>query len=199
VVRKPANVTFEQAAAVPVAALTALQALRDHGRLQPGQKVLINGASGGVGTFAVQLAKAFGGDVTAVCSTSKVDLVRSLGADRALDYRQEAFTRSVQRYDLLLDIAGNRPWSECRRVLDPKATFVAVGGAATQYHSAGRTLRHLAGVRLASVGGSQKVVLFIAKLNQADLVVPQQLLEAGRVTPVIDRRYELGAVPEALR
>jgi NADPH:quinone reductase-like Zn-dependent oxidoreductase len=190
VVRKPANVTFEQAAAVPVAAITALQAVRDHGQIQPRQKALINGASGGVGTFAVQIAKSFGAEVSGVCSTRNVGVVRSIGADRVIDYSSEDFTRSEQRYDVMLDIAGNRAWSECRRVLNPKATFVAVGA---------RTLRHLVSVRLASVGGSQKVVLFIAKMNKADLVVLQELLETGRVTPVIDRRYELSEVPEALR
>jgi NADPH:quinone reductase-like Zn-dependent oxidoreductase len=190
VVRKPANVTFEQAAAVPVAAITARQAVRDHGQIRPGQKVLINGASGGVGTFAVQIAKSFRAEVTGVCGTRNVDLVRSIGADRVIDYTHEDFTRSGQRYDVMLDIAGNRAWSECRRVLNPKATFVAVGT---------RTLGHLVTVRLASVGGSRKVVLFIAKMNKADLVVLQDLLEAGRVTPVIDRQYELSEVPEALR
>ncbi len=189
-VRKPANVTFEQAAAVPVAAITALQALRNHGQIQPGQKVLINGASGGVGTFAVQLAKSFAAEVTGVCSTRNVGIVRSIGADRVIGYTQEDFTRSEQRYDLMLDIAGNRAWSACRRVLNPKATCVAVGA---------RTVSHLVTVRLASVGGSRKVVLFLAKMNKADLVVLQDLLGAGRVTPVIDRRYELSEVPEALR
>jgi NADPH:quinone reductase-like Zn-dependent oxidoreductase len=199
VVRKPVNVTFEQAAAVPVAAITALQALRDHGHVQPGQKVLINGASGGVGTFAVQIAKSFAADVTGVCSTRNVDIVRSIGADSVIDYTREDFTRSGLRYDLMLDIAGNRSWSVCRRVLDSKATFVAVGGSANTVFGAGRTIRHVASVRLASLRGSQKVVLFVAKLNKEDLVVLQELLEAGRVTPVIDRRYELSEVPASLR
>jgi NADPH:quinone reductase-like Zn-dependent oxidoreductase len=199
VVRKPVNVTFEQAAAVPVAAITALQALRDKGQIQPGQKVLINGASGGVGTFAVQIAKSVAAEVTGVCSTRNVDVVRSIGTDRVIDYTQEDFTQCGQRYDLMLDIAGNRSWSECRRVLGPKATFVAVGGSAHTVFGGGRTLRHFVNVRLASVGGSRKVVLFLAKLNKADLVVLQELLEAGRVTPVIDRRYELSEVSDSLR
>jgi NADPH:quinone reductase-like Zn-dependent oxidoreductase len=137
--------------------------------------------------------------VTGVCSTRNVDMVRSIGADRVIDYTQEDFTRSGQRYDLMLDIAGNRSWSECRRVLDPKATFVAVGGSAYTVFGGRRTLRHFVNVRSASVGGSRKMVLFLAKLNKADLVVLRELLEAGRVTPVIDRRYELSEVPESLR
>ena len=199
VVRKPANLTFEQAAAVPVAAITALQALRDHGRVQAGQKVLINGASGGVGTFAVQIAKSFGADVTGVCSASNVEIARSIGADRVIDYAQEDFTRGGQRYDLMIDIAGNRPWSECKRVLEPEGTLVAVGGSAHTVFGGGQTLRHFAGVRLASVGGSRKVIVFIAKLNTEDLLVLQELMAAGKVTPVIDRRYELSEVPAALR
>ena len=131
VAAKPANVTFEQAAVVPTAAVTALQGLRDKGRIRPGQKVLVNGASGGVGTFAVQLAKAFGAEVTGVCSTRNVDLVRSLGADRVIDYARDDFTSDGQRYDLLLDVAGSRSWRECRRVLDDKATLVLVGGPKT--------------------------------------------------------------------
>ena len=127
VVAKPANLTFEQAAAVPVAALTALQGLRDKGRIQPGHRVLINGASGGVGTFAVQIAQALGAEVTGVCSTRNIDIARSLGADHVIDYTQEDFTRGGQRYDLMLDVAGSRSWSDCRRVLNPKATLVIVG------------------------------------------------------------------------
>ena len=199
VVRKPANLTFEQAAAVPVAALTALQALRDHGRIQPGQRVLINGASGGVGTFAVQLARVFGGEVTGVCSPQNVDLARSLGAETVLDYTQEDFTRSGQCYDLMLDIAGNRSWSECRRVLAPRATFVAVGGSAHTVFGGGHTLKHFAGVRLASIASSQKAVLFIAKLNKRDLLVLHDLLETGRITPVIDRRYAVDEAVAAFR
>ena len=197
VVPKPANLTFEQAAAVPVAAITALQGLRDKGQLQPGQKVLINGASGGVGTFAVQIAKALGAEVTGVCSTRNVDLVRSLGADHVIDYTQEDFTRSDQRYDLMLDVAGSRSWSECRRVLNPQATLVIVGAP-----KGGRLLGPMSRIvklRLAAVGNSQKVVFFIAKLNRADLAVLQELLEAGTLTPVVDRRYELSGIADAFR
>jgi NADPH:quinone reductase-like Zn-dependent oxidoreductase len=194
---KPANLTFEEAAAVPTAALTALQGLRDHGRIRPGHKVLVNGASGGVGTFAVQLAKAFGADVTGVCSTRNVDLVRSLGADRVIDYTREDFTRNGQRYDLLLDVAGNRPWRACKRVLKPRATLVVIGGPkANRWFG---PLGHVAGVQLASLGASQKATFFIAKANREDFAVLGELLEAGKVTPVIDRRYPLSELPEALR
>ena len=194
---KPANLTFEQAAAVPVAALTALQGLRDKGQIQPGQQVLINGASGGVGTFAVQLAKLFGAEVTGVCSPRKVELVRSLGADHIVDYTQEDFTHSQRCYDLLLDIAGSRSWSECQRVLNPKATFVIVGGPKTNRWLG--PLSHVVKVRLASLRASQKVIFFITKLSKEDLGTLQELLEAGKVTPVIDRRYELRELPEAMR
>jgi NADPH:quinone reductase-like Zn-dependent oxidoreductase len=197
VVPKPANLTFEQAAVVPTAAVTALQGLRDKGRIRPGQKVLVNGASGGVGTFAVQLAKAFGAEVTGVCSTSKVDLVRSLGADHVIDYTREYFTRSGQRYDLLLDVAGSRSWPECRRVLNHKATLVLVGGPKTNRWLG--PLGHIASVRLASLRASQKVVFFVAKFNREDFVVLRELLEAGKVTPVIDRQHALSELPEALR
>jgi NADPH:quinone reductase-like Zn-dependent oxidoreductase len=199
VVRKPPNVTFEQAAAVPVAGVTALQAVRDHGRVQPGQKVLVNGASGGVGTFTVQIAKAFGADVTAVCSPSNMDLVRSLGADRVIDYTREDFTRGGQRYDVLLDVAGNHSWSECLRVMEREATFVLVGVAGVPNHSMWQILRHFANVRLASMGGSRRAVLFIAKLLRDDLLALQDLVQDGRVLPVIDRRYALTDSAEALR
>jgi NADPH:quinone reductase-like Zn-dependent oxidoreductase len=194
---KPANLTFEQAAAVPVAGLTALQGLRDHGRIQPGQRVLINGASGGVGTFAVQIAKSFGAEVTGVCSTRHVDLVRSIGADRVIDYTKEDFTRSEQRFDLMLDIAGSRAWSECKRVLHARATLVVAGGPRTNRWIG--PLGHMARVRLASVGGSRKVVLFGARVNQPDLAALRTLIEAGKVTPVIDRRYGFAEAAEALR
>lgn len=194
---KPVNITFEQAAAVPVAALTALQGLRDKGQLQPGQKVLINGASGGVGTFAVQIARAFEAEVTAVCHTRNVDLVRSLGADYVVDYTREDFTRSGRRYDLMLDIAGSRSWSECRRVLNPRAIFVIVGGPKTNRWIG--PLSHVIKLRLAALRASQRVVFFVANLNKEDLVVMQELLEAGKVTPVIDRRYKLSELPEAMR
>jgi len=197
VVPKPANVTFEQAAAVPVAALTALQGLRDKGRLQPGQKVLVNGASGGVGTFAVQIAKALGAEVTGVCSTRNVDIARSLGADDVIDYTREDFTRSDRRYDLLLDIAGSRSWSEYKRVLSPHATLVVVG--APKGNRLLGPLSHIVKVRLAALRGSRKVVFFIAKFNKEDMLVLRDLLESGKVTPVIDRRYTLSEVADALR
>jgi NADPH:quinone reductase-like Zn-dependent oxidoreductase len=198
VAQKPAGVTFEQAAAVPVAAISALQGLRDKGQIRPGQKVLINGASGGVGTFAVQIAKSFGAEVTGVCSTRNVDLVRSIGADHVVDYTQEDFTQGGERYDLMLDIAGNRSWSDCSRVLDAKGTLVVVGGP-----KGNRWLGPLSQalkLRLGSIGGSRRVVApFLAKINKEDLVVLQELLEAGTVTPVIDKQYSLSEVPEALR
>ena len=196
VVAKPANLSFEQAAAVPTAAVTALQGLRDHGRLRPGQTVLINGASGGVGTFAVQLAKALGAEVTGVCSTRNLDLARSLGADHVVDYAREDFTRSGRRYDLLLDVAGSRSWPECRRVLGPDATLVLVGGPKTNPWTG--PLGHIAGVRLASLRASQKVVFFVATFTREDFLVLAELLEAGKVTPVIDRQYELAEASAAL-
>jgi NADPH:quinone reductase-like Zn-dependent oxidoreductase len=194
---KPAHVTFEEAAAVPTSAITALQGLRDKGQLQPGQKVLINGASGGVGTFAVQIAKALGAEVTAVCSTRNVDLVRSLGADHVIDYTCEDFTRSAERYDLMFDNAGSRSWSECKRVLAPNARVVLVGG-----QMGGRVLGPLAHVikaKLAAMFGSRKAVFFVAKFNSADMQVLRELLETGKVTPVIDRRYPLSEVADAFR
>jgi NADPH:quinone reductase-like Zn-dependent oxidoreductase len=194
---KPANLTFEQAAAVPVAALTALQGLRDKGQIQPGQHVLINGASGGVGTFAVQIAKALGAEVSAVCSTRNVDMVRSLGADHVIDYTREDFTRSDRRYDLMLDIAGSRSWSECRRVLNPQATLVMVG--APKGNRLIGPLSHIVKVRLAALRSSQNVVFFVANLNKADMAVLRDLLEAGKVTPVIDGRYDLSQTVDALR
>jgi len=197
IVPKPANVTFEEAAAVPVAALTALQGLRDKGQLQPGQKVLVNGASGGVGTFAIQIAKALGAEVTAVCSTPNVDIARSLGADQVIDYKHEDFTRREERYDLLLDIAGSRSWSECKRVLTRQATFVIVGGPKSNRLLG--PLGHLVKVRLAAVWSSRKVVFFIAKFNKPDMLVLQELLESGKVTSVIDRRYELSEIADAFR
>ena len=197
VVQKPTNVTFEEAAAVPTAAITALQGLRDMGGLQPGQKALINGASGGVGTFAVQIAKALGAEVTGVCSTRNVDLVRSLGADRVVDYTREDFTQSDQRYDLLLDVSGSRSWSACRRVLKPKASLVIVGGPKVNRWIG--PLGHMIKVRLASLRASQKVVFFMAKFNTPDMEVLRELLESGKVTPVVDRRYALKELPEAMR
>ena len=196
IVRKPANLTFEQAAAVPVAAITALQGLRDKGHIRPGQKVLINGASGGVGTFAVQIAKSFGADVTAVCSPRNVDMVRSLGADRVIDYTREDFTRDGQQYDLIFDVAGNHPFSECRRVLSPNGTLVMVGQSGRKKIS---ILPLLTAPLVSRLRRKQKLVSFIAKRNKEDLTLLKELMEAGKVTPVIDRSYSLREVPEALR
>lgn len=194
---KPANLTFEQAAAVPIAGVTALQALRDKGRVQPGQQVLINGASGGVGTFAVQIAKALGAEVTGVCSTSNVDMVRSIGADHVVDYTRADFTRSGRRYDLMIDNAGSRGFAECRRVLAPEATVVLVGGPKTNRLLG--PLSHVVKARVASIGKSQRVVFFVAAVNRDSLTALRELIEAGKVTPVIDRRYELSEVADALR
>jgi NADPH:quinone reductase-like Zn-dependent oxidoreductase len=196
VARKPANLTFEEAAAVPVAAITALQGLRDHGQLQPGYKVLVNGASGGVGTFAVQIAKALGAEVTAVCSTRNVEQARSLGADQVIDYTGEDFTRGGRRYDVILDVAGSKSWSRCKRVLNPHATLVMVGGPKGPFLG---PLGHIAKVRLAALRGSQKAVFFMAKFNGPDLGVLRELLESGNVKPVVEKRYELGEVADALR
>jgi len=196
-VPKPANVSFEEAAAVPIAAITALQALRDHGRVQPGQKVLINGASGGVGTYAVQLAKVLGAEVTAVCSTSKVEQTRELGADVVCDYTQEDFTRRGVRHDLLLDIAGSRPLRELRRVLTPEATVVVVG-ARMKAQGLG-PLPHIFGTMVASWMRSQKVRFFVAKINKEDLAYLGEQLGAGTVKSVIDSRFELSRASDALR
>jgi len=194
---KPANLTFEQAATVPLAALTALQGLRDHGRIQPGQKVLIIGASGGVGTFAVQIAKWLGADVTGVCSTRNLDLVRSIGADHVIDYTQEDFTRSGQKYDLILQLAGTRSPSDCRRALTSKGTLLLSSG-----ESDGRWIgpidRIIKAVVLSPFVG-QRLVSFEAKRSGEDLQVLKELIEAGKVSPVIDRTYSLGETPEAIR
>lgn len=196
-VRKPANVSFEEAAAAPIAATTALQALRDKGAVQPGQKVLITGASGGVGTYAVQIAKSFGADVTAVCSTQNVEQARSLGADRVVDYTKEDFTQLSVRHDLMIDIAGGRSFRQVRRVLTPNATVVIVG--ATFPAKGLGPLAHVAKMRLASLGRGQTVKFFIAKINKEDLVVLQELLQDGKMRSVIDRRYELAETSDALR
>jgi NADPH:quinone reductase-like Zn-dependent oxidoreductase len=197
VVAKPANITFEEAAAVPVAAITALQGLRDKGQLQAGQRVLINGASGGVGTFAVQIAKALGAEVTAVCSTRNVELARSLGADHVVDYTREDFTRSDRRYDLLLDVAGSKSWSQLRRVLTPAATVVIVGA---QKRRVLGPIGHIVRLRVSSLlRGSQKAVFYIAKTNRADMEILRELLETGKVKPVVDRKYELADTADAFR
>ena len=194
-VPKPARVTFEQAAALPVAGITALQGLRDKGGLQPGQRVLINGAAGGVGSFAVQIAKAFGAEVTGVCSAGNVDLVRSIGADHVVDYTTEDFTRDGNAYDLILDNVGNRPLSALRRVLTPNGTLILNGGGIGLPRLAARML---SAVVLTKVG-SQRLTSFLAQLRKEDLVVLKELVEGGKVTPVVDRRYPLAETPEALR
>jgi NADPH:quinone reductase-like Zn-dependent oxidoreductase len=196
-VMKPNNVTLEQAASVPIAAFTALQGLRDKGQIQPGQRVLINGAAGGVGTFAVQIAKSFGAYVTGVCSTRNVDMVRSIGADRVIDYTQEDFTNSGQRYDLIFDSVGNHSLLACKRVLNPKGTYIAVGGPSSRW-----MIGPLASAITAPVLSrfvDRKFVTFLAKGSKEDLIVMHELMEAGKVTPVIDKRYRLSEVPEAIR
>ena len=202
VVQKPAGVSFEDAATLAVAASTALQSLRDHGRIQSGQRVLVNGASGGVGTFAVQIARSCGAEVTAVCSTRNVDLVRASGAGTVIDYTRDDFTQTGESYDLMLDVAGNRSWSECTRVLRKGATYVGVGAAGVQHGKGGSraALAHFLEVRLASIGSGRRVVaLFIAKLRKDDLEFLGRLVESQRVKPVIETSYELTEVPEALR
>jgi NADPH:quinone reductase-like Zn-dependent oxidoreductase len=194
---KPANLTFEQAAVVAVSGLPALQGLRDHGKLRPGQKVLIIGASGGVGTYAVQLAKAFGAEVTGVCSTTKVDMVRSIGADHVIDYTHDDFANGAQRYDVILDIGGNSSLSRLRRALTPKGTLVIAGGE-TDGRWLGGTDRQLRALVLSPFVG-QKLGTFISRENHADMIVLKQLIEAGKVTPVLDRSYPLRDVPEAIR
>ena len=197
-VMKPDNVTFEQAASVPVAALTALQSLRDKGQIHRGQKVLVNGAAGGVGTFAVQIAMWFGADVTGVCSTRNVEMVRSIGADRVIDYTQEDFTRSGQRYDLIFDLVGNHSFSACRRVLNPKGLFIAAGVLGLGGSMTGLLAFSITGLVLSGFV-SQKFVMFIARLSKEDLSIMGELMATGKVTPVIDRRYRLSEVPEAIR
>jgi NADPH:quinone reductase-like Zn-dependent oxidoreductase len=195
-VLKPANVTFAQAAAVPIAALTALQALKDKGQLQPGQKVLINGASGGVGTFAVQIAKSMGAEVSGVCSTRNVDMVRSLGADHVFDYKKENYTESGNQYDVIIDMVGNHSLSANRRVMTPDGTMVLVGGAK------GDWLAPLLGpikAMLYSPFVDQTFVMLLARLDQDDLQALGNLMRTGRVTPVIDRSYRLSEVADAIR
>lgn len=198
ILKKSAGLTFEQAAAIPVAGVTALQAVRDHGKVREGQKVLLNGASGGVGSFALQIAKAFGAHVTAVCSSRNVETVRQLGADRVIDYTQEDFTRSHQSYDVMIDVAGSHSWSECKRVLASTGIMVVAGASSHTVWGGNRTLGHLIGVRLASIGDPRKAALFIAKLNKGDLLVLRTLFEEGKMTSVIDRCYKLDQVPDAM-
>jgi NADPH:quinone reductase-like Zn-dependent oxidoreductase len=195
--RMPANLSFEQAAAVPVSAVTALQALRDRGRVQRGQRVLVIGASGGVGTFAVQIAKAYGAQVTGVSSTQKVDLVRSLGADRVIDYTRADITDDDQRFDLVLDIGGNRPLSQLRRVLTGDGTLVIVGGEGGGRWTGG--IHRQLGAMVVSLFVRQRLGTFIAKPNTANLDALRALIEAGSVTPAIDRVIALDQVPDAIR
>lgn len=197
VAKMPANATFEEAAALPVAGLTALQGLRDKAQVHPGQKVLVNGASGGVGTFAVQVAKALGAEVTGVCSTRNVELVRSLGADRVVDYTREDFTRGGDRYDVLFDVAGSRSWREYKRVLSRDAIVVQAG--APQGNRVLGPVAHLAAIRLAALGGSQTVSFFLSKPNREDLCALAELVEAGKLKSVVERRYPLSDAREALR
>ena len=190
---KPANVSFEQAAAVPEAAIPALQGLRDKGQIQPGQKVLITGASGGVGTFAVQIAKSFGAEVTGVCSTGKLDMVRSIGADHVIDYTREDFTESGQRYDLIFATGGSRSIFDYKRALSPEGIYVCLGGSMAQFFQA-----TLLGP-LISMTESKKLGSMLARPTQKDLVSLIELVQAGKVAPVIDKRYPLREAAEALR
>jgi len=190
---KPANISFEDAAAVPVAAITALQGLRDKGRIQRGHKVLVDGASGGVGTFAVQIAKSFGAEVTAVCSTRNVDTARSIGADHVVDYSREDFTQSGQRYDLIIAANAYHSIFDYRRALSQDGTYIFAGGGGIQI------LQAMLLGPLLSLIGRKKMCFFIAKINKKDLVLLKDFLEAGKVVPVIDRRYPLSDVAEALR
>jgi NADPH:quinone reductase-like Zn-dependent oxidoreductase len=195
-VLKPANMTFEQAASVPIAAITALQALRDKGKIKSGQKVLINGASGGVGTFAVQIAKSFGAEVTGVCSTRNVEMVRSIGADHVVDYTREDYTKSGQRYDLIVDMVGNHSLLANRQALNPNGIFVIIGGPK------GNWLSPLMGpikAMILSPFVGQEFVMMIAKMRKDDLDILGDLMQAGKVTPVIDRRFRLSEVPAAIR
>jgi NADPH:quinone reductase-like Zn-dependent oxidoreductase len=193
---KPADLTFEQSAAIGDSALTALAAVRDQGRVQPGHSVLVNGASGGVGVFAVQIAKSFGADVTGVCSTRNVEMVRSIGADQVVDYTEEDFARTGERYDVMLDLVGNRPLSDCRRALAPRGTYVVVG-----VRNLGRWfgLSRQAKTLLLSPFVRQRMRVFVVRHNREDLAVLKELVEAGEVAPVIDRRYSLSEAPAALR
>jgi NADPH:quinone reductase-like Zn-dependent oxidoreductase len=199
VVLKPANLTFDQAASVPIAAITALQGLRDKGKIQSGQKVLINGASGGVGTFAVQIAKSFGADVTGVCSTRNLDLVRSLGADHVIDYTKEDFTKGEQRYDLILDNVGTQPLSGFRRVLQPKGICVMIGGGGPNDGGLIGPMGRPVKAFLLSPFISQKMGMLMAELNKKDLTTLGDLMQSGKVTPVIDRTYPLSQIADAIR
>ena len=200
IVMKPANITFEQAGSVGVAGVTALQGLRDKGHIQSGQKVLVNGASGGVGTFAVQIAKAFGAEVTGVCSTRNVDLVKSIGADHVIDYTKEDFTKTDQRYDMIYDLVGNHSFSERRQILTPNGICVlaGIGGAGFHPESWGRILGNFK-TAFQSKFTSQKFVTYIAKLTKDDLNVLRDLMQSGKIAPVIDRTYKVSQTQDAVR
>jgi len=197
-VTKPNKVTFEQAASAPTAAFTALQGLRDKGQIRSGQKVLINGAAGGVGTFAVQIARWFGAEVTGVCSARNVEAVRSIGADRVIDYTQEDFTKGKQRYDLIFDLVANHSVSACRRVLNPKGIYIGAGIVGLGRSMIGLPARWITALVLSRFV-SQKFVTFMARRSKEDLTIISELMAAGKVTPVIDRRYRLSEVPQAIR
>ena len=199
VVRKPDNVTFEQAGAVQIAGLTALQALRNEGKIQPGQKVLINGASGGVGTFAVQIGKALGAHVTGVCSTRNIGMVRSLGADEVIDYTKEDFARNGQQYDLILDNVPNHSLADCRRALTPNGKYVMIGGGGPDDGRWIGPFARVIKIMLLSPFVSQKMVMMMTDPSKDDMTYLRDLMQAGKVTPVIDRTYKLGEVPEAIR
>ncbi len=196
---KPANFTFEQAASLPVAALTALQALRDYGKIQPGQKVLINGASGGVGTFAVQIAKTFGAEVTGVCSGRNLELVRSLGADHVIDYTKEDFTQRAERYDLILDNVGNQPLSGFRRVLNPRGIYVGIGGGGVNDSRWTGPLVGVIKMLITKRFTSQELRMMLAEINRKDLTILADLIQAGKMKPVIDKTYPFSQLPEAMR
>ncbi|HET9740892.1 MAG TPA: NAD(P)-dependent alcohol dehydrogenase [Solirubrobacteraceae bacterium] len=194
---RPANLTFKQAAVVPISGLTALQALRDHAKVQPGQKVLITGASGGVGSYAVQLAKGFGAEVTAVCSTAKVDMVGSLGADHVIDYMLDDFADGRQRYDVIVDIGGTPSLTRLRRALASKGTLVITGGE-TDGRWLGGVDRQLRALLLSPFVG-QKLATFVSRENHEDMIVLKELIEAGKLAPVVDRTYPLADAPQAIR
>jgi NADPH:quinone reductase-like Zn-dependent oxidoreductase len=196
---KPASITFEQAAALPIAAITALQGLRDKGKIQPGQKVLINGASGGVGTFAVQIAKSMGAEVTGVCSTRNVDLVRELGADHVIDYTKEDFANRPERYDVLFDNVPNHSLSECTRVLNPKGKYVLIGGGGINDQGLLGPLARPLRAKVYSLFASQEMGMLFANLNQKDLTILADMMQAGKLKSVIDRQYKLSEVPQAIR
>lgn len=194
---KPDNVSFEQAASVSIAALTALQGLRNNGHIQRGQQVLINGAAGGVGTFAVQIAKSFGAEVTGVCTTRNMEMIRSIGADHVFDYTRDDFTKGVQHYDLIFDTVGNHSLLEYKRVLNQRGVYVGVGGPSDLWMIG--PIIHTTKALILSAFGSKKFVGFLAKINKDDLTTIQELMQSGKVTPVIDRLYKLTEIREAIR